>query len=425
VFRLQSAPVDAAALTRECLEAIRPQADAKRLALQLQLDPKIRWIEVDGQRLRQILLNLLANAVKFTDAGTITLALQRVAEASGMIEWSVRDTGPGIAPEDQERIFEPFVRLDRDQAIAGAGMGLALCARLCTAMNGALTVSSDGETGTTFTVRLPLPSVEASLRDVRPGAHEQGRREAASPSEAWRGLRVLIADDNTLVRELLVAFFEAQQAAITAVADGLAAVEACATCEFDVIVLDLSMPWLDGREAARRLREPGVALGQPWIIGLSAHAGREEAETALAAGMNRFLTKPVALRELAAVVAEAPRLRAQPMPSPVTNTADLALARRLTRQFAAETPAIVMELHAAFANGDRSRLRSRAHYLKNSADVLGADALRRACTALYVQAESADPEALRELVATIESAARSPLASAEFRPENPAQSQPQ
>jgi CheY-like chemotaxis protein/HPt (histidine-containing phosphotransfer) domain-containing protein len=416
VFRLQPSSVDAAALTRECLETIRPQADARHLTLHLEIDPGVTWIEADGQRLRQVLLNLLTNAVKFTTTGGITLRLCRPVEPAATVEWTVQDTGPGIAPEDQERIFQPFVRLDRDHAVAGAGMGLALCARLCTAMKGSIAVQSDGESGTTFVVRLPLHERAASatmpLADARP--------PGAAASVAWHGLKVLVADDNTLVRELLVAFFQERNADTTAVADGLAVVEICAGQPFEVIVLDLSMPWLDGRETARRLRRPGATPGQPWIIGLSAHAGREDANTAIAAGMDRFLTKPVSFAELSAAVAEAPGARARPPSAGAGFGASAALAQRLSTQFFAETPAIVAEMRMALANRDWPRLRARAHYLKNSADVLGAEELRRACNALYVNADSAETGRLRELLASVETASRLPAAPQDLSPDSPA-----
>jgi CheY-like chemotaxis protein len=278
-------------------------------------------------------------------------------------------------------------------------------------MKGAITVQSDGETGTTFSVRLPLQAREPMAAKAP---------VVANQAAGWQGLRVLIADDNTLVRELLGAFFMEGGAETTTVADGLAVVEMCASRQFDVIVLDLAMPWLDGRETARRLRRPGAALGLPWIIGLSAHAGREDADSALAAGMNRFLTKPVSLVELGAAVMEAPgALVRSPAAAPVSEV-NVALAHRLATQFLAETPAIVAEMRMALANRDWPRLRARAHYLKNSADVLGAEELRRACNALYLNADSAETGRLRELLATVENATRLPATPAPLSPDSPA-----
>jgi CheY-like chemotaxis protein len=181
------------------------------------------------------------------------------------------------------------------------------------------------------------------------------------------------------------------------------------------------MPWLDGRETARRLRRPGATPGQPWIIGLSAHAGREEADTAIAAGMDRFLTKPVSFADLSAAVAEAPGARARPTSAAASPGANPALAQRLAQQFFAETPAIVADMRTALANHDWLRLRSRAHYLKNSADVLGADELRRVCNALYLNADSAEADRLHELVAAVEAASCSSSVTAEFSPDPPAQ----
>ena len=411
-FRLHLEPVDLRVLTRECVESMQPKAAAKGLALEEDFAADApAFVQADGARLRQVLFNLLGNAVKFTQAGRVTLIVRRgeppapdkatmppdEAFAGVWVELRVADTGPGIDPDDQSRIFQPFTRLETGTQTEGAGIGLALVARLCAAMKGRVRVESDGEHGATFVVRLPLV----------PTGEPAASPPVAALDQAWQGLRVLVADDNTVMRELLGAFFREHGAAVTAVEDGLAAVEAAQAGEFDVVLLDGAMPWLDGYATARRLREAGGSLGRPWIIGLSAQAWATDEARGLAEGMDRFLTKPVAMDVLARAVAESPAAAGRAAVT-AADALDAALRQRLLTQYEKETPGIVARMVDAAHGKDWVSLHRLAHYLKNSADALGARRLQHFCRELQLAAEAADETRIEPLLSVVKISWRDP-----------------
>jgi signal transduction histidine kinase/CheY-like chemotaxis protein/HPt (histidine-containing phosphotransfer) domain-containing protein len=421
-FRLNPEELDLHGLVAECLDSVRTRAEAKELEISCQLHPGVPGqARTDGARLRQVLLNLLGNAVKYTHEGSIKLRVRRcdpvnlglpVPEWARMgvwVEFAVIDTGPGIAPEDQQRIFEPFIRLERDLAEQGAGLGLALTGRLCHALGGSVHVESDGEHGSSFVARLPLGV---------PGEPATGEKRAIDPAKAaWPGLRVLVADDNTLMRELLCSFLRSRGARVTEACDGLTAVEECRERMFDVVMLDISMPWLDGHAAIQRLRAPGGARGQPWVIGLSAHAGPEEEARALAEGMNCFLVKPMPLAALVEAIFAAPAAQ-RVWRTTGTETGEMAapLRERLLEIYASETPRVVDKLRGAAQAHDWMTLRSLAHYLKNSADALGAGQLQRCCHDLESAAKAAADDSVGPLLTAVELAANEPLFFRRKRP---------
>jgi signal transduction histidine kinase/CheY-like chemotaxis protein/HPt (histidine-containing phosphotransfer) domain-containing protein len=414
-FRLNPEEVELHALVAECMDSVRTRAEAKNLGISCQLHLGVPGLaRTDGARLRQVLLNLLGNAVKYTREGSIKLRVQRCdpvnlglpvpewARIGVWVEFAVIDTGPGIAPEDQQRVFEPFIRLERDLAEQGAGLGLALTGRLCRALGGNVHVESDGEHGSSFIARLPLGV---------PGEPATGEKPVTDPAKAaWPGLRVLVADDNTIMRELLCSFLRSRGARVTEACDGLTAVEECRERMFDVVLLDISMPWLDGHAAIQRLRAPGGARGRPWVIGLSAHAGPEEEASALAEGMNCFLVKPMPLTALVEAMFAAPAAQRvwRTAGAEIEETA-APLRERLLEIYARETPRVVDKLRGAAQAHDWPALRSLAHYLQNSADALGAGRLQRCCHDLESAAKAAADDSVGPLLKAVELAANESL----------------
>lgn len=366
-FQLELAPVRLPALVDECAASLRPAAAERGLELQINLAPDVpESVTADGVRLRQVLLNLLNNAVKFTPKGHVRLDVNR--DESGRIEFVVSDTGPGFPPALRQRLFQPFTRLD--PASAGSGLGLALVHGLCAAMGGSVRLSDDVEHGATFVVSLPLPSHESSAPSTFPVAATGG---------TLRGLDVVVAEDNTLVRELLVTFLADNGAEVFAAMDGPAAVALTREKRPDVLLLDIALPSMDGIAVAQALRDSGMTDLR--IIGLSAHAGPGDEARARAAGMDDFFTKPVSLARLGAALVRQPR----PEPARVAlgaSVSDERLRARLVGEFARETPRVLEEIRLALDARDWPRLRNRAHYLKNSADILGASDLQQACRRL-------------------------------------------
>ncbi|MBI5767218.1 MAG: response regulator [Verrucomicrobia bacterium] len=393
-FRLRPAAVDLAAHARSCLDALRPHAAARglRLSYELALDVPAT-AELDPVRLRQILLNLLANAVKFTARGGVHL---HVGRRDGELEFVVRDTGPGIPASRRAQLFQPFVRLEGSTGTEGTGLGLALVSGLCSAMGGSVGHTDNPGGGSIFTVRLPLR--EAPLPRAT---------ETTPPARlAYHGLRILLAEDNTLVREWLQILMRKNGADTEAVADGAAAVAAYRARRHDIVILDLSMPFLDGLGAATAIRAAvGPGDANPWLVGLSAHAQPEDEAAAIAAGMDRFLAKPVSEATLDEHLRAAPVFQARHAGARPPEVPD-ELRRRLLAQFGAETPRVLDDLRHALRSADWPLVRRHSHYLKNSADVLADEPLRAACQALHVwAAQPAEAGRGATLFAAVEAAA--------------------
>ncbi len=363
-FQLSARPVNPADLVAQAVESFRPRAETRQLNLASFIDGNVPpWVSLDGERFRQVLTNLVGNALKFTERGGVTVALR--AENPDRLVLTVRDTGPGIPLAEQSRLFVPFSRLELTADKEGSGLGLTLSAALCRAMGGGLDVESDGATGTCFIASVQTPPVPAP-----------SVIEPVEISSALHGRRVLVVDDNPLVRELFIAFLTEHGALCAAAATGAEALAHAGASEFNAIILDLALPDGDGTDFVQPLRERADGAR---IVGVSAHAGSADRARALAAGMDAFLTKPVPLGVLTAAVVEVSGGR--PAANPAFRTAD-ALRERLTRQFVRELPAQREELAAALAARDWPRLRSLAHHLKNSAVVVRDDALFDVCTGL-------------------------------------------
>ncbi|HWA26655.1 MAG TPA: response regulator [Lacunisphaera sp.] len=350
VFRLQPTPTNLPELFEDLVTVLRPTAAARGLQLQVEVSRRLpAWAELDPARVRQVMLNLLGNALKFTPAGEVRLQVGETSGAeAGWLVVDVSDTGPGIPAAQHEQLFQPFAAMASGPH-TGAGLGLAMVRALCTAMGGAVELVA-AETGAHFRVRLPLVACAAPA-PVQP-----------TTPRAWDNLHILVVEDNTLVRELLVTCLVDNGASVQATGDGADALALCERRLPDVVLLDIALPRMSGLAVARELRQrhPAAAVR---IIGLSAHAQEVDAAAALAAGMDKFLVKPVGLSQLAAAISDA-------YPAPAESAAPTKLRARLEDCFEVETPLVLAELRTAVERGDWETARRHAHYLKNSADVL-------------------------------------------------------
>ncbi len=402
LFRLQPRTVALRAIVEDSVAGVRPAALAKKLGLHWEFaEPLPEVVVCDPVRLRQILLNLLANAVKFTPGGSVRLSVRAISAPVPGFEFTVTDTGPGIGPEHRASLFQPFARLGAAAGTEGTGLGLALVERLCVLMGGTVRYVETAAFGATFVVTLPLP--------VAVGSAPASLAQDNDPARLWSGLHILVAEDNSLVRELLVAFLTKQGARVVDVADGDAALVAADRETFSVVLLDWMMPHRDGLATARALRARTATGVGPFIIGLSAHAGADAFVEAHAAGMNAFLAKPVDLAALAHVIGQAPGVPALPL---ARLTTDAALIASLQARFAVELPVIAGEIVEAARVGNWARLQARAHYLKNSADLVGARGLGTVCQAVLATTAPPGPADVQTLAAGIVAASRHPFAPA-------------
>ncbi|MGC1305557.1 MAG: ATP-binding protein [Caulobacteraceae bacterium] len=289
------APCDVAELCRMTLELFTPQAAAKELELHFEQDGLADHLLVDGSRVRQILLNLIGNAVKFTAAGSVSL---RVAYAGGRLAIEVRDTGAGIPPEKLHLLFQRFSQIDGSltRAHAGTGLGLAICKGLVEAMGGQIGADSRPGHGSRFWMWIPAPVTQA----VQPQAAATGAVDIGLD-----GLRVLVADDHATNRELARLFLNGFGAEVAEADDGDVAVKLASEEPYDVILMDLRMPRMDGLSALRSIRStPGPNDATP-IIAYTADANPEEAARLTGLGFDAVVSKPIELTSLIAAVAAA------------------------------------------------------------------------------------------------------------------------
>ena len=291
-MQLERLPVCLPQLMAEVCTLVRPMADRKQLTLGLTTEgTALEWIESDPARIRQILLNLLGNAIKFTPTGKVTLAA--VWKPDGVV-LSVQDSGIGIAADKIPMLFQNFVQVDSSttRLYGGSGLGLAISRRLVEALGGTIGCTSSAGLGSTFTVELPVVPASAPVSRLEPAA----MRLSA-------GIRVLVAEDNLTNQRVIVGLLRKIGIEATVVANGMDAVEACQRETFDLVLMDCQMPMLDGYGATRLIpRKLGFAA--PPIVALTAHALESDRAECLAAGMCGYLTKPIMLEQLRQAVAE-------------------------------------------------------------------------------------------------------------------------
>ena len=291
-LELESVPLQPGALAAHVVEMFEAKAAGKSIALQMECGDDVpAWIAGDPVRLTQIVSNLVGNAIKFTAEGGVTVALSVVpARGSGAasLRIDVRDTGIGIASANLSRIFDAFEQAGSDTTrhFGGTGIGLSISRKLANAMGGTIDVESRLGVGSTFTCSIPLTPAEAPATAADSTATERLANLA--------GLRILAADDNAVNRLVLEASLDRVGALVTSVENGAEAVAAFKVQAFDLVLMDCSMPVMDGYAATREIRalEAATGLAATPIIALTAHVVGRAASTWREAGMSDYLTKP-------------------------------------------------------------------------------------------------------------------------------------
>ncbi len=289
---LQAVELDVLTVAIACLDLVRPQADAKRLALSISVARNARHAVVtDPTRLRQVLLNLLGNAVKFTSKGSVELRLRHVTDAF-VLRIEVADTGPGILASERRRLFRDFERLDNvaTRTVEGAGLGLALSARLAALLGGCLGHHDNPGGGSVFWLELPLDTVATSPVTMTSTGEMGPDTDIVPPQPVV--LKVLVVDDVAMNRDIAGSFLRAAGHQVTCVEGGAEAIAAVSTMDFDVVLMDVRMPEMDGLEATRRIRALEGSRGRVPIVALTAQAFTEQVEECRKAGMNSHVSKP-------------------------------------------------------------------------------------------------------------------------------------
>ncbi|MDP1630836.1 MAG: PAS domain S-box protein [Caulobacter sp.] len=290
-LELADEPLDAGALARSVIRLLEPQARKKGLGLTLDGAEDLGWVRSDPVRLRQCLFNLVGNAVKFTIEGGVTLRCAR--SAPGQLTFTIEDTGVGIPLEAQGQLFERFHQADASttRRFGGSGLGLAITRTLAEMMGGGVDFDSTPGVGSTF--RLLIGAAEAAA--AAPVAERGG-----APLD---GLRILIVEDNATNRTIAVKMLESLGASAGTAHDGASGVEAAQREAFDLILMDIQMPGMDGLEASRQIRALSGRAATTPIIALTANVLSHQRDAYLAAGMNGVVGKPISPAALLAEVA--------------------------------------------------------------------------------------------------------------------------
>ncbi|MGQ0644324.1 MAG: ATP-binding protein [Elusimicrobiota bacterium] len=296
-----------ARLVRETAEIFRLEAERKGITLRVSVGEGLEsTLEGDPSRLRQVVMNILANALKFTDRGKVEVSVRAEREEAGRL-WArlaVRDTGIGIAPEDQRILFKPFTQADGSltRKFGGTGLGLAISRQIVRLMDGEIGLESAPGRGSTFWFRVPLVkrlSIDENLLPHSPAAAAAAQR------------RILVVEDNSVNSKVAMAQLHSLGAAAEAVADGEQAILAWERGGHDLILMDCQMPVMDGYAASREIRRREAGRRRVPIVAMTAHAMEGDREKCLAAGMDDYIVKPVHLEELKDVLARhAPRTAA-------------------------------------------------------------------------------------------------------------------
>jgi signal transduction histidine kinase/CheY-like chemotaxis protein/HPt (histidine-containing phosphotransfer) domain-containing protein len=410
-IELEQEDFDLSRLLTDLIAAFRDSAAARGNSLHSKLElPQHARVGGDALRLRQVLTNLLGNAVKFTENGRVDLDAQaldpRPGDARGWVRFTVRDTGIGMSAETLARLFQPFSQADTSttKKYGGTGLGLVIAKHLAGLMGGTLDVKSVVGAGTELCVELPFEPARAPAAAVAPGAPAPAPSPSPSPSpspEAGASLAVLLVEDNEVNQEVARAMLEGAGHRVEVAGDGSEAVQQCLPGRFDCVLMDCQMPVMDGLEATRRIRARERASGSARmpIVALTANAMAGDRERCLAAGMDDFLAKPFDTRSLLAAVARG-TARRTPAPAPAAAPASFdpaALAEllqldretpgflaRLAGRFLETTPALIASV-AGVADASTKDAERSAHTLKSTSARFGAHAL----AALAAQAETA------------------------------------
>jgi len=292
---LEQAPFDLPRLIRDTASPAAALAEARQLRFLVQVPADLpRRVQGDPLRIRQVVSNLLGNAVKFTPSGEVCLAVQ--LPRPSWIRFEISDTGIGLSPEQQGSLFQEFHQVDSSptRRFGGSGLGLAISHRLAELMGGRLWVESRLGEGSTFFFEFPLAIAETTVHATQ--------TEASPVSALPPGLRVLVAEDNVVNQKVMVMMLTRAGATAEIAENGRIAVERHRTSPYDMILMDCQMPELDGYETTARIRSlPGSASLVP-IIGVTANAFAEDRERCLRAGMNGYAAKPLSRAALMAVM---------------------------------------------------------------------------------------------------------------------------
>ena len=433
-LELESVALDVRALVRDIYDVQLSKAKEKSLKFEVSMHTYVPpFIVGDVTRLRQILLNLVSNALKFTDTGSVRIGVRLASEQVPnpdqpfQLLFSVTDTGIGITDEQRQRLFQPFSQATATTArkYGGTGLGLVICKNLVETMGGKIQVESKTNQGSIFSF-----TITTQIAKERPSYTLQDAMNKSISTGSRLGdrvpLKILIAEDNLINQELAMAMLIKMGYQPDVVDNGLAVLEALQVNRYDLLLLDVQMPEMDGLETAAHLvnhwHDLHTGYERPTIIAMTASAMQGDREMCLRAGMDDYISKPIMMDSLQRTIekwavgeqineADAINTVAKDMSSSVIDPAAIKnlqqinpkLIGRMINLFTIEeAPVLLKNLRQAIANNDLQEVSYNAHTLKGSSNILGAKALGKLCLEVELKGKREDPVGLPDLFSQIE-----------------------
>ena len=424
-LEFESLPLDPRTCVEQAVGLVSHRAVEMNLRIRTEFEPGTPTaILGDGVRIRQLLVNYLSNAVKFTRNGEITVNVSASSPVGGIcdLRFEVRDTGIGISPDNLRKLFNSFTQVDASitRLHGGTGLGLAICKRLAELMGGCVGVRSELGHGSAFHFIIPV-----HLSTPEAVADFEASMRPKTPMKASGDLRILLVEDtaaNQTVARLLLSSLGHRDVEI--VDNGRLAVAACEAREFDVVLMDVQMPVMDGLEATRRIRAARLPGAQPRIVAMTANAFSSDRDLCLQAGMDDYLSKPIERATLARVLGQgespvpaaqrpapalprdrrgAPQIDAETMRRLQGSTGEDG-AIEIVESLLADAPVSIAGLHGALQGDDRKVLRRTAHTMRSMALMVGASRTAELCQQLERKAEHDSHADLEAWIAMVEPA---------------------
>jgi signal transduction histidine kinase/pSer/pThr/pTyr-binding forkhead associated (FHA) protein/DNA-binding NarL/FixJ family response regulator len=444
-LNLENYPFDLKYCLQEAFNLISPKAKSKKLELLVKLEPNVpACIIGDVTRLRQVLVNLLTNAVKFTDRGSISVVVSAKLHSepeSYEIQYAISDTGIGIIPEKQQYLFKSFSQVDASisRKYGGTGLGLAICKQLVEMMGGCIWMESYGaiagfppvnwqspvkktENGSTFYFTIVTRSTQLSENEgISNNILENEGIAESKPSPSWK---ILLAEDNRVNQQVALLMLQKLGYRADVVSNGLEAINALARVPYDLILMDVEMPEMDGLTATRQIINERLETA-PYIIALTAYATTEDRHKCLAAGMKDFLTKPIRAIELQQVLQQAAlSTKSKLVPAveeSVSETKSVVLdsqvldslrklagakakiiIKEIIEQYFEDSPIKLQEITRSIDLNNSEALRQAVHSLRSSSANLGAVTLSRYCKELEDLARNETTEGAKDYIFQLE-----------------------
>ncbi len=430
---LQKKPVRVEECVREVYDLLKAQTVRKGIKLSYNISPSVpSTILSDKARMMQVLFNIAGNAVKFTDRGEVkmTVSAERIGSELWKLDFTVRDTGAGIPREKIDSLFEPFTQIDSSttRSHGGTGLGLSIASKIVENMGGKITVTSEIDKGSTFAITIPVAEVrdaEFKAGDKMPKGEE---RQAEDSSHKRGGLRILVAEDNATNRFVIHQALKNIGRQEDIVSNGVEAVEAERHSHYDVILMDLHMPEMDGFEATARIMEMRKGQKPPVVVALTADVPDSIRRKCTQYGMSYFLAKPVSITELKSVLDKVENehtLHVDGTPPGHDETfvsikdrlhvlgfdADLASAVQFIDAVCDDMQNSAGDAIKAFESGQLGVLRMHIHSLKGAATNIGANGLAGICRRIGLETDADFMKAFSELRAEFDVRCRGTFAA--------------